>query len=63
MKKLPKSLFIRWNDDSDEPWLQAVEDAGEFAEVNEKFAIGRYELVEKGTVEAVPKYLRSKTRR
>lgn len=46
-KRLPKKLFMAWNYDGDEPFLDHDEDAGLLAEPNSTREVGVYQLVKK----------------
>jgi len=52
-KRLPKTLFIAWNYDGDEPWLDSTKHASLLAEKEETVEVGLYEL--KKTVKLVNK--------
>ena len=43
-KKLPKKLFVKWNTDSDEPFLHADTDATMLSEEGTTIQVGQYEL-------------------
>jgi hypothetical protein len=46
-KKLPKKLFMRWNTDTSEPFLDHDEDANLLAEKGQTVEAGEYELKRK----------------
>jgi hypothetical protein len=56
MKKLPKRIYVKWEDD-DEPYLVAQVTSAAFAEINENAVVGVYELVHKGTIVTKPEVL------
>ncbi len=45
--ELPKTTFVRWNTDGDEPWLEIVQDIKSFRLENETCEIGIYKLEQK----------------
>ena len=58
MKDLPKTIFVRWDEDgNDEPWLNVMEDVADFAVIGETRIIGVYRLVELREIEGVVKNL------
>jgi len=46
-KKLPKIIYVRWNQDSDEPWLEASDDPELLGEFGKGQIAGKYELKDK----------------
>jgi len=46
-KRLPKKLFIAWNYDGNEPFLDHCEDANLLAEKGDTVEVGVYELKKK----------------
>ena len=46
-KRLPKTLYVVWNYDGTDAFLDCAEDAGCLAEENEAVEAGLYELIEK----------------
>lgn len=44
-KKLPKKLFMAWNTDGNEPFLDHSENASELAEQDRTVEVGLYELI------------------
>jgi hypothetical protein len=62
--KLPKILFVSLQNtgsqDKDDEYFQATEDAADHATAGEVEKVGRYELVEVGTVTAEPMFVPDK---
>jgi len=53
VKKLPAQVLVRWDVDSDEPYLIANERLIDHAEIGQKRKVGIYKLVEVRDVEGV----------
>ena len=57
MKRLPKKIYVRWEEDRDAPYLIVYPDPEGHAEVGENVVVGVYELVHKGTIVTKPELL------
>jgi hypothetical protein len=53
--KLPKEVFVKWEDEGEDAFLVTVENARDHADMQEKVTIGRYELKETLTLEVLLK--------
>ncbi len=51
-KKLLKEIAVRWDESSDEPWLNSMPKAEDHAEIGETHTVGIYQLVKTVTVKA-----------
>ena len=62
MKKLPKRVYVTWEDPggNEEPFLLAQGSINSFAVAGEGVVVGVYELVNKGTIVAMPELLLEK---
>lgn len=49
-KKLPKTIFVFWNDGGGEPFMEATEDWDTLGEKGEKRLVGTYQLIESSHV-------------
>lgn len=49
-KQLPQKLFVKWNMDSDEPFLHADTTIDALSEENETIPVGIYKLMQKAKV-------------
>lgn len=49
-KKLPKKIYVIWNEDSDEPFLQADIEPEMLADMNRIVPVGIYELKQNASV-------------
>ena len=49
-KKLPKRIYVKWNIDTDEPFLQAATDPTLLCDLHETSQVGGYELKTEQTV-------------
>lgn len=59
--RLPKILYVSVNNtgssSKEDDFLNATDDAADHAETGEVVTVGRYQLVELGTVTAEPKFV------
>ena len=46
-KTLPKKLYIRWNTETEEPWLESTEIAFDLGEFGQGQIAGEYKLIRK----------------
>lgn len=51
-KKLPQTVAVRWDETSEEPWMNALETAEGHAEIGEVHTVGIYRLEKTVTVKA-----------
>lgn len=65
--KLPKTIYVSvantGSGSKDDEYLNATNDAADHAETGEIVTVGRYELVETGTVTAEPKFVSKRRQR
>ena len=43
-KKLPKKIYLKWNTEGDEPFLEPAEEVRDLADLGSTTTVGMYEL-------------------
>ena len=59
MKKLPKTIYVKWESvrQGDEPYMVVGVKPEHLGELNENIVVGVYQLVNKGTIVSKPELL------